>query len=66
MNKMNNHHHKVNKVRKHTFAPAISETNNIITRKTGQINYNFQTKITKNVINHNRKIKHSRNKRPYI
>ena len=57
MNKMNNHHHKVNKVSKHTFAPAISETNNIITRKTGQINYNFQTKITKKVINHNHKIK---------
>ena len=44
---MNSHHHKVNNVSKHTYTPAIIETINIITHKTGQINHNFQTKITK-------------------
>ena len=49
----NNHHHRVNKVSKHTFVPAIIKRINIITRKSGQINHNFQTKITKKVTNHN-------------
>ena len=70
MNKMNNYHHKVNKVSKHTFAPAIIDINiieiNIILRLPGQINYDFQIKITKKVINHNCNIKHTRNKRTNI
>ena len=60
-----NHHHEVNKVSKHTFPPAIFETISIVTCKKGQINYNFQTKITKKIINHKRNIKGNRNKRPY-
>ena len=35
---MNDHHQKINKVRKHTFAPAIIEAISIITRKTEPIN----------------------------
>ena len=65
-NKINNPHHKIKKANKSTFAVAIIKTINSITQKTGRINYNFQIKISKKVINQNRNIKHNHSKRPYI